>query len=77
MVSWRTALESNGTYSCKHCTVGETANKGSTWFNPDEAETSLPLSNKPFKEESTTGQIEGSRERVNTADGDDKVPWLL
>lgn len=46
-------------------------------FNPDEAETSLPLSNKPFKEESTTGQIEGSRERVNTADGDDKVPWLL
>lgn len=30
MISWRTALESNGTYSCKHCTVGETANEGLT-----------------------------------------------
>lgn len=37
----------------------------------------LPLGNKPLKEESTTGQIEGSRESVNTADGDDKMPWLL
>lgn len=47
------------------------------WFKLRRTGVDLPLGHKPLKEESTTRQIEGPRERVNTADGDNKMPWLL